>query len=114
MADIGIRILAGICGAALFAVINQYVLTLSGATWLAAMAAMFVLAFVAALIVQWTLQNNAPRRGQQTIASKNKSRGAMKVRVDGIPDVKTETSTIGSENESGGDMSLTVKTETQK
>lgn len=110
MGDITIRILAGICGAALFTLINQYVLTLSGATWLVATVAVFVVSFIAALVVQRRLAKPSPNVVREKIGSKNVSGGAMKIDVTTNPTLGSSASSVGSENKSADDMTISVKT----
>ncbi len=110
MGDITIRILAGICGAALFTVINQYVLTLSGTPWLVATVVVFVVSFIAALVVQRRLAKPSSNVVREKIGSKNVSGGAMKLDVTTSPTVGSSTSSIGSENKSADDMTISIKT----
>jgi hypothetical protein len=113
MSDIGIRILAGVGGAAVFAIINNFILTLSGAPWLIALAAVFAVSFTAALIVQSMSKKQppVPPPGRQTIGSKNVSGGQMNIDVTGIPKQNVDTSSVGSENKSAADMNVTIKTD---
>ena len=108
MSDIWVRVLAGICGAILFAVLNRYVLTLSGPAWLAAMAVVFVAAFVAALILQKAFGRHSTVP-HQSVGSRNTAGGKMKIRVEDVPKVNVGTSDVGSENKSKSDMDVAIK-----
>jgi hypothetical protein len=105
--DIAIRVCAGIAGAVVFSVLNSFILTLSGPHWWLANGAIFVAAF----LIAWLIQRQIARNGslpEQIVGARNESAGKMDINVQG-PAPSGAKQTIGSENKSGKDMSVTVK-----
>ncbi len=113
MSDIVIRIAAGVAGAAIFAAINNYFLMLAtGYSYLGG-ASVFACSFAIAYLVQRFTQGTRGTPPKTVVASENKSGGKMKVEVAGVSPPPGCESVVGSQNQSTGDMSISVKNKQQ-
>src|ERR1700694_858725 len=113
MLDVVIRVAAGIAGAAIFAAMNNYFFMLSTGYWYLGGAIVFVVFFAIAYLVQRLSKSRLQDDPRLIVASKNKSGGKMEVTVAGVPPSQNGASLLGSENESSGDMAVSVKNKSQ-
>ena len=102
-------IAAGIAGAALFAAIDHYFLTLpKGYSYLGAVIVFALFSGIAYLAQRGDQDSPRYPRRKLVVGSKNKSGGKMKIAVTGVRATGDGETSVGSGNKSADDMSVKV------
>lgn len=108
MKDVLQRILIGVCGGVAFAFINELTISLTGLGWWLAFSVVFIVFFIAAVVIDRYFSERSGVKGRHVVGSRNISNANQEIDIQLVADQSDGEREIGSRNVSKRDQNISI------